>query len=82
MSIQYTVTGFEPTTFGMWVSSHNQETRAPAQINNSFITQNIILLCNSKSEDIQEEYADRCILTLRNQRVQHLRVERQCHERQ
>ena len=23
ISIQYTVPGFEPTTFGMWVSSHN-----------------------------------------------------------
>ena len=25
MSIQYTVLGFEPTTFGTWVSSHNQQ---------------------------------------------------------
>ena len=23
MSIQYVVPGFEPTNFGMWVSSHN-----------------------------------------------------------
>ena len=30
MSIQYMVPGFEPTTFRMWVSSHNHETRAPA----------------------------------------------------
>ena len=29
MSIQYTVPGFEPTTFGTWVSSHNHLTRAP-----------------------------------------------------
>ena len=27
MSIQYLVPGFEPTTFGMWVSSHNHKTR-------------------------------------------------------
>ena len=31
MSIQYTVPGFESTTFGTWVSSHNHLTRAPAQ---------------------------------------------------
>ena len=31
MSIQYTVPGFEPMTFGLWVSSHNHYTRAPAQ---------------------------------------------------
>ena len=31
MSIQYTVPGFKPTTFGKWVSSHNHLTRAPAQ---------------------------------------------------
>ena len=30
MSIQYTVPGFEPTTFRTWVSSHNHQTRAPA----------------------------------------------------
>ena len=30
MSIQYTVPGFEPMTYGMWVSSHNHKTRAPA----------------------------------------------------
>ena len=30
MSIQYKVPGFEPTTFGMWVSSHNHKIRAPA----------------------------------------------------
>ena len=30
ISIQYTVPGFEPTTFGTRVSSHNQWTRAPA----------------------------------------------------
>ena len=29
MSIQYTVLGFEPTTFGARVSSHNHWTRAP-----------------------------------------------------
>ena len=29
-SIQYTVLGFEPTTFGTWVSSRNHYTRAPA----------------------------------------------------
>ena len=29
MSIQYTVLGFEPTTFRKWVSSHNHLTRAP-----------------------------------------------------
>ena len=28
MSIQYTVPGFELTTFGIWVSSHNHYTRA------------------------------------------------------
>ena len=28
MSIQYTTQGFEPTTFRMWVSSHNHQTRA------------------------------------------------------
>ena len=31
MSIQYKVLGFEPTTFGTWLSSHNHKTRAPAQ---------------------------------------------------
>ena len=30
MSIQYPAPGFELTTFGMWVSSHNHQTRAPA----------------------------------------------------
>ena len=25
------VPGFKPMTFGMWVSSHNHETSAPAQ---------------------------------------------------
>ena len=30
MSIQYMVPRFEPMTFGMWVSSHNHKTRAPA----------------------------------------------------
>ena len=30
MSIQYTVLGFEPTTFGTRVSSHNHQTRPPA----------------------------------------------------
>ena len=30
MSIQYTVLGFEPTTFSTWVSSDNHNTRAPA----------------------------------------------------
>ena len=30
MSIQYTVLGFEPMTFGTWVSSHYHWTRAPA----------------------------------------------------
>ena len=29
-NIQYTVPGFEPTTFVTWVSSHNHYTRAPA----------------------------------------------------
>ena len=29
MSIQYTVPGYELTTFGTWVSSHNHWTRAP-----------------------------------------------------
>ena len=33
MSIQYTVSGFEPTTFGTWVSSLNHLTRAPALAN-------------------------------------------------
>ena len=33
MSIQYMVLGFEPTTFGTWVSSHDHKTRAPAQMN-------------------------------------------------
>ena len=32
MSIQYLVLEFEPTTFRIWVSSHNQLTRAPAQL--------------------------------------------------
>ena len=27
------VLGFEPTTFGTWVSSHDHKTRAPAQMN-------------------------------------------------
>ena len=31
LSIQYTVPGFEPTTFGTRVSSHDHYTRAPAQ---------------------------------------------------
>ena len=31
MSIQYTVLGFELTTFGTLVSSHNHLTRAPAR---------------------------------------------------
>ena len=30
MSIQYTMLGFEPTTFGTWVSSQNHNIRAPA----------------------------------------------------
>ena len=30
MSIQYTVLGFDPTTFRTWVSSHNNYSRAPA----------------------------------------------------
>ena len=30
MSIQYTVLGSEPTTFGTKISSHNHKTRAPA----------------------------------------------------
>ena len=30
MSIQYMALGFEPKTFGTWVSSHNHYTRAPA----------------------------------------------------
>ena len=29
--VQYMALGFEPTTFGALVSSHNQKTRAPAQ---------------------------------------------------
>ena len=29
MSIQYPALGFEPMTFGTWVSSHNHENRAP-----------------------------------------------------
>ena len=37
MAIQYTVPGFEPTTFGTWVSSHNHWTRAPSQDFNSSI---------------------------------------------
>ena len=32
MSIRYMVLGFEPTTFRMWVSSHNYLTRAPARM--------------------------------------------------
>ena len=32
MSIQYTVPGFEPTTFRPWASSHNHWTRAPTPI--------------------------------------------------
>ena len=32
MTIQYTVLGFEPTTFGTRVSSHNHQTRAPTQL--------------------------------------------------
>ena len=31
MSIQYPAPGFEPMTFGTWVSSHNHQTRAPTQ---------------------------------------------------
>ena len=30
MSIQYMVRGFEPMTFGTWVSSHKHKTRAPS----------------------------------------------------
>ena len=30
MSIQYTEPGFEPTSFGTLVASHNHKTRAPA----------------------------------------------------
>ena len=30
MTIQYTAPGFQPTTFGTQVSSHNHKTRAPA----------------------------------------------------
>ena len=36
MSIQYTVRGFEPTTFGTRVSSHNHKTRPPAQLIETF----------------------------------------------
>ena len=32
MSIQYTVLGFEPTTFGTWVSSHNQGFRPSPEL--------------------------------------------------
>ena len=31
MTIQYTALGFEPTTFGTRVSSHNHQTRLPPQ---------------------------------------------------
>ena len=34
MSIQYSVLGFKPTTFRMWVSSHNHYTRAPKKVYN------------------------------------------------
>ena len=37
MSIQYTVPGFEPTTFGTWVTSHNHQTRAPALFHSFFV---------------------------------------------
>ena len=37
MSIQYPAQGFEPTTFGTWVSSHNHKTRAPAQLLTFFL---------------------------------------------
>ena len=37
MSIQYMVPGFEPTTFGTCVSSHNHYTRAPAQFFDLFM---------------------------------------------
>ena len=37
MSIQYTVPGFKPTTFGTRVSSHNHQTRAPAPQSNLHI---------------------------------------------
>ena len=40
MSIQYTVLGFELTTFGTWVSSHNHLTRAPAQLSKSSYASN------------------------------------------
>ena len=32
MTIQYMAPGFEPTTFGTRVSSHNHKTRAPALV--------------------------------------------------
>ena len=37
MSIQYTVLGFKPMTFGTSVSSHNNKTRAPALESHSFV---------------------------------------------
>ena len=37
MSIQYTVPGFELTTCGAWVSSHNHQTRTPAHFQLCYI---------------------------------------------
>ena len=37
MSIQYTLPGFEPSTFGTWVSSLYHKTRAPAPITKMFV---------------------------------------------
>ena len=37
MSIQYRAPGYEPTTFRMWVSSHNHKTRAPTRHLSSFV---------------------------------------------
>ena len=33
MSIQYGLLGFEPTTFGTWVSTHNYYTSVPTHVN-------------------------------------------------
>ena len=37
MYIEYPVLGFEPTTFGKWVSSHNHLTTAPSQPGSIFV---------------------------------------------
>ena len=50
MSIQYPALGFELTTFGMWVSSHNHQTRAPARNTNSYSSPAIELIKTNHTE--------------------------------